>query len=230
MKQTQTINPKNQPLKYLTDSEYENLIWEGHFSHPNLVRIRTPLDGSCLFHAIAKSYFKPYITGRIDHRSFNRKDFITKLRKSLSIKLGTKINPSDPYSPTYYETLSRGQLPIISKQKGLEKYSLENMQKELDSNQPVDNIYNEFISNQLNKDIYILDAVKKDVYITGFDDDILYKNRPSIVILYIPGHYELIGVNANSNTNNTIKVLFDPNDDLIISIKNRIRELKTMRK
>ena len=66
--------------------------------------------------------------------------------------------------------------------------------KELDSDRPVDNAYNEFISDQLNKDIYILDAVTQDVYMTGSDDNVLYKDRPSIVLMYLPGHYELVGL------------------------------------
>jgi hypothetical protein len=224
--QESVIGPKiTQPhqklIKYLTDSEYENLDWKSPFGYEGMVRIRIFTDGSCLFHAIARSYFKPYITGKIDGRSFDRKDFIKKLRKSLSIKLGSKTDPADPNSLTYYDNLSRGQLAEFAE--SVPSYSLENMKNELDSNHPVDNIYNEFISNQLNKDIYILDGVKRDVYITGNDDDILYKNRSSIVILYLPGHYELIGL---LETNNNIKVLFDPDHDFIQTIRARMSELR----
>ena len=147
---------------------------------------------------------------------------IQNLRKDLSIKLGSKIDPTDPDSPTYYDTLSRGELPNISKE--IPRYSLANMQKELASNRPVDNVYNEFISNCLNKDIYILDGVKRDVYITGNDDEILYKNRESIVILYLPGHYELIGIIDDNN----IHTLFDPEDDFIQRIKTRMQQLHTL--
>lgn len=217
-----TVQPHQKLIKYLTNSEYENLDWKDPFGYNGLVRIRTPADGSCFFHAIARSYFRPYITGKMDSQSFDRQEFIKKLRKSLSIKLGSRVNPRDTKSLTYYEVLSRGQLPEFSK--SVPAYSLVNMQRLLDSNKPVDNVFNEFISDQLDKDIYILDAVKQEVYITGYDNEILYKNRPSIVILYIPGHYELVGL----ETGGSIKVLFDPDHDLIRTIRQRMSELHAL--
>lgn len=201
----------------LTNSEYENLPMDGPFKYNNLVRLRTIADGSCFFHALAKSYFKPYITGLLDGKPFIRREFIQNLRKDLSVTLGSKINPSDNSSPLYYDELSRGELKDFSK--SVPEYSLKNMQKELDSKRSVDNVYNEFISNQLDKDIYIIDAVKKDIYITGDDNDILYKNRPSVVILYLPGHYELVGL---IKRNGDIKTLFNPDHDFIQAIRERI--------
>lgn len=206
--------------QYLTDHEYENLVWDGPFSYPNMVRIRIPTDGSCYFHAIAKAYFEPYIIGRLNNQPLNRQTFIKQLRKDLSVKLQSKINPSNPRSPIYYDTLSRGKLRKFSK--SVPSYSLENMVKELDSNDPVDNAYNEFVSNQLDKDIYILDLDKKDVYITGSDDEILYKDRQSIVILYLPGHYELVGLDENG----IVKTLFNPDHDFISTIRDRINKIR----
>jgi len=210
------IDPDQKMPRYLLNNEYENLVWDGPFSYPNMVRIRTPTDGSCFFHAIAKAYFEPYINGKLNNKPLNRKEFIQKLRKDLSKKLKSKVNPTDPQSPIYYNILSRGKLGEFSK--SVPNYSLENMVKELDSNRPVDNVYNEFISDQLDKDIYILDMLKKDVYITGYDDEILYKNRPSIVILYLPGHYELMGLDETG----VVKTLFDPDHNFIKAIRERM--------
>ncbi len=214
------ISPHQRLVRYLTNSEYENLDWRDPFGYEGLVRIRVPTDGSCFFHAIAKSYFKPYITGKLNGKPFNRKEFIKKLRKDLSIKLKTRINPSDPQSPIHYQVLSRGKLPEFSK--SVPAYTLENMQKELDSDHSVDNVYNEFISDQLDKDIYILDMIKRDVYITGYDDEILYKGRTSIVILYLPGHYELVGLDNDG----TVQTLFDPDHDLIRTIRGRMEAVR----
>lgn len=201
---------------YLSNTEYEKLNWSGPFQYNDLVRIRVPADGSCFFHAIAKSYFIPYITGYLNNEPLNKKDFIRKLRKDLAIKLQSRTDPTDPASPIYYDLLSGGQLEEFSR--SVPSYSLENMVNELDSDKPVDNVYNEFVSDQLDKDIYILDMTKHDVYITGDDYNILYKKRPSIVILYLPGHYELVGLLEGD----TIKTLFDPDHDLIQAIRNRI--------
>ena len=61
MNPTHTSNPHKYQIapRYLVDHEYENLVWNGPFSYPNMVRIRVSLDGSCYFHAIAKAYFDP---------------------------------------------------------------------------------------------------------------------------------------------------------------------------
>ena len=209
-------------IKPLMDVEYERLSWDKIFKGFDLIRIKTESDGSCFFHAIAKAYFKPYITGKITNKDFNRKDFVHNLRKDLSKTLGSKINPDNPNSRTYYQTLSKGELEKISEE--IPEYSLENMQKELDSNSPISNVYNEFISNQLNIDIYILDAIKRDIYMTGTDDNLLYKNRKSVVILYMPGHYELVGL---LHPKDYIETYFSPNSSFIRRIRERMDQLRS---
>ena len=207
-------------ISYLTGTEYERLDWVGPFQYPDLVRIRTPPDGSCFFHAITKAYFEPYILGKLNNKPLNRSSFIKELRKDLSIKLGSKVDPQNPSSPTYYDLLSRGKLRDFST--NVPQYTLDNMMRELNSNRPVDNVYNEFVSDQLDKDIYILDIMKQDVYMTGHDDDILYKNRKSIVLLYLPGHFELMGVSENG----TVKTIFEPSHNLIRTIRQRMENIR----
>ena len=209
-------------LKPLVNSEIEKLEWKDVFEGFKMMRLRTEADGSCFFHALAKAYFKPYITGKIKDKPLNRKKFIRSLRTDLSKKLGSKVDPIDPESKTYYETLSKGELTKIAEE--MPEYSLERMEKELDSNSPISNIYNEFISNQLDIDLYILDGIKRDVYMTGTDDKLLYKNRKSIVILYLPGHYELVGI---MRENNYLETYFDPQDPFILRIRERMNELRS---
>lgn len=219
----------------LVDSESESLLWQkGPFWFPGLVRLRTIADGSCFFHAIANAFYQPYRVGMIQDQVFDRIDFIRRLRADFATKLASpnigdkkdgfnrtgcrgKIQHGHSPIKTYYETISRGQLPILAKDHA--RYQLANMQKELNSFLPVDNLYNEFISNILNKDIYLLDLRTHDVYVTGSDMDILYKGRPSIVILTMPGHYELVGLDQG----NGIRTLFDPKSDLIQAIRNRMK-------
>ena len=80
-------------IKPLSNTEYEKLEWD-MFKDYNMIRINTDFDGSCFFHALAKAYFKPYITGKIDNSEFNRRDFIKNLRKDLSKTLETKPHGS----------------------------------------------------------------------------------------------------------------------------------------
>lgn len=207
-------------MRPLRSREFEKIKWTQNINYPGLIRIRTDADGSCFFHAIAKAYFKPYITGKTkDGKPIDRKKFVRSLRKDLSKMLANKVDPKNPDSKTWYETVANGEWPRISEK--MEEYSLKSMQKELDSNASVSNIYNEFISDQLNKDIYILDGIKQDVYMTGTDKKLLYKDRLSIVILYLPGHYELVGVEENGY----IQTSFESNSGLIKMIRKRMKEL-----
>lgn len=216
----QSIQEENKHVEILTQSDHEILNWDGEFQYTggHLIRVAVPADGSCYFHAIAKAYFKPYILGKHDGKPFNRTLFIRTLRNNLARLLGSKIK-GDPKGRTYWETLSRGEFVRISKDSP--EFSLENMQRELANPNPVSDIYNEFISDQLNIDIYILDAERKDVYMNGADMKLLYKDRPSVVLLYLPGHYELIGVTYNDY----VTTYFSPNDPFIKYIRERMKEL-----
>ena len=190
------------------------LDWsKGKFYYPGLVRLMMIGDGSCFFHSIAYAYHIPYRLGQLNGAPIDREKFIRELRRDLSKVLD---RPAHPGGPIIYDTLSRGKLREFAE--GYADYSLENMKRELDSSQPVDSVYIEFVSNLLNKDIYILDNRKKDVYVLG-DYDLYYKGRPSIILLYTGNHYDLIGLRCN----NGIKTHFSPNHDLIRSIQTRLR-------
>lgn len=206
----------------LLEIEYQDINWNRNFKYPNLVRLRTEMDGSCFFHALAKAYCRPYIEGRYDDKSFNRQEFIKDLRQELADMLDSPVNPSDNTSLTYYQTISRGQLPNLSKD--FPECSLENMQKELSTSMEIDFKYMEFISDVIMKDIYLLDADRQDVYVVGNEFDILYKGRESIVLYFLPGHFELVGYRTEKNLN-IIQTLFPPNHDFILAIQQRLYTL-----
>lgn len=77
--------------------DYEPLDWEtakdSKFKFPYMVRIKTPSDGSCLFHAIINSYFKPYRDNNIeiDGKSYTRKEFIEGARDDLAHHLSLSL-------------------------------------------------------------------------------------------------------------------------------------------
>lgn len=206
-------------MKSLVSEEYEPFKWD-NFSKFKTVRIRTDPDGSCFFHAILKGYFKPYIDEEIDGKTLNRREFVRKLRQDLSKKLSKPIVKDS--KKTHYDKLNKGQMNLLAKE--IPECSLESMQAELDSSRPVSNIYNEYVSNELDIDIYILDGIKRDVYMTGSDDSLLYKNRKSVVLLYLPGHYELVGLLHHNGE--YIETFFSPDSKFITYIRDRMNQLR----
>ncbi len=208
----------------LMDRDYEPLTWTSGFTYPGMIRIRTIPDGSCFFHAVTGAFFMPYRLGRLQDKPISKQQMIKSLRHDLSIRLGQPVDPTNPATPLHYDLLSRGQLRTFSQ--GMPRYSLEHMQKELNSSHSVDNAYNEYISNQVGKDIYLLDEETQNVRITGNDDDILYLGRPSIVLLYSPGHYELVGLSDDRGVQTT---LFAPDHPFIVAIRQQMRELRAPR-
>lgn len=160
-----------------------------------LVILKVNGNGSCFFNSIFKS-----LTGYDDERS------VQKLRYELSLKI-----------KHYYNMLSRGELLEFSK--SVNTYSLENMQKELNSYRPVDTSYLELVSDLLNKDIYI---IKNNEFLTLDESEFYYKGRDSIIITYSgdgdSGHYDSVGVIENEIVNNigreNIKTLFSKNHEI----------------
>lgn len=197
---------------YLIKNETEPLYWNENFKYPGLTRKRTERDGSCYFHAIIDGFYMPYRTGVLDGRPFDRYNFVRQARVDLADKLPEK----NTNGISYYDSISRGELKNLAKT--MKEVSLKSMQRELCSDSEVSYIYHELISDLYNIDVYILDYIKKDVRIVDSDLNLYYKNRRSVVILYIPGHFELIGVRRNGR----LKTLFSPQDDFIKYIRTRM--------
>ena len=162
-----------------------DLSWDSSafaFQYPRLVQIKVPADGSCFFHALLLAFYKPYRNRMESGVPVSRESIVKDFRYDLSVRLGEYVSIDDDTTPIVYDTLSRGKLGEFAKT--VPEYSLKNMQEELNSNSPVDNVYNEFISNELKKDIYILDNEKHDVYVTGNDLELLYKHHVFHYLVY----------------------------------------------
>jgi len=172
------------------------------FYFPKLVKIHSIGDGNCFFHSILQCVDKEYKGSS----NLEKKNLVLKFKEDLKEILKKE-----------YHNLSRQNLEEFSK--NIPQYNLENMLKVLSHNIPVGNEFNELISNYLNIDIYLLDFQKQKRYILG-DDDLLIKNRKSIVLLVSPGHYDSLGLELHENeTGSTVRTLFDPTDDLILKLK-----------
>lgn len=165
---------------------------------PNMVRFETIGDGNCFFHCILLAVCREYKNACV----VTKRAFAAALRKKLADIL-----------PEKYSQLSNGKLKDFSD--GFPEYTLENMITLLKSNLPVDNIFNELVSDLLDIDIYLLSNNLKSLYVTGSEENFLYKCRKSVVILVLPGHYELVGVYT---TETTAKTLFDYSHPFILKL------------
>ncbi|SNW62944.1 Hypothetical protein ORPV_1040 [Orpheovirus IHUMI-LCC2] len=192
------------------------LRWRGPLRYPNLVSIKTLGDGSCFFHAVCNAFFVSYRKEEVNGHYMSKNEIVRKFRKELADRLGQKVDPNNINSPTYYDTLGSGYLSEYSKH--VRGYSLQELQRELNSNSPVNHVYLEFISDAIEHDIYLLDEKTQDIYRTGDRYELLYKGRPSIMVLYTGGHYETIGVDVGSD----IVTCLRPEDGLIELIKRRL--------
>ena len=200
---------------------FAELYWGGGFDQWHVVKFSTPADGSCLFHAIANSYFEAYHTELLRGKPITREKIVTGLRKELSNMLSQKVNEKDSASPRHYDILNHGNTAAFSKE--VATYSLENMQKELDSLRYIGYGYMEFIGNVLEKDIYILDGYRCDIYITDELPLTIKGDRPSIVLCYMNNnHYELVGI---ENEDGTFATHFSPEHSFIRFLFQRVQEL-----
>ena len=186
--------------------------------------IKVPPDGSCFFHSILRSFHREYIQSKT---SEHRKLLCRRLRDTVAETLEEKNSVT---GKTEYETLGGGYYGEFNeavKDEIGDKYSLAALQQELFSDNAVDHAYIEILSNYLNLDIYLISSKTGDVYLTGSHTSLLYKGRRSIVILYHPGHYDIIGIRRSDIGDG--QVIFDclfPSDHrLIRAINGRITEL-----
>ena len=168
-----------------------------NIKYDNLIKISIPGDMNCFFHSVLRSFCTTYI---------NSDNLIRrKIVENIKIKLADHLEHIDKKSCLMiYDTLSKGTLREFSE--NVTDYSLNNMQKELKTNSAVDNVYIELVSNVFDIDIYIFNLTKEDIYLTGTDFNLYYKERNSIFIGYIEpfgensvGHFEVIGLKNNGN-------------------------------
>lgn len=203
--------------KSIISEDYKSLSLPfcGNF---NLVIVPTINDGNCYFHAILRAFNESYIGAKTTFDRIN-------LARTLRNMLADRLIETDPITgQDYYNGLLNGTIEQYAR--GAQEYSKENLRKELLSSHPVDNIYQELISNFFNKDIYIIDGETRDIYhIDNFN--VYYKGRNSIVIYYNAGHFEVLGV---KRSNGNIETLFTPEHPLIELCRNRlIEEIKNNR-
>jgi hypothetical protein len=169
-----------------------------------MMKYEIPPDGHCLFHALCMAFFKPYLLENFNGHPMSRRQIVYNIRKELSEKLAQPVNGKN--GETYYDLLNNGQTALFAKE--VPEFTLQHMQAELNSNAFIGYGYLEYISNQINKDIIILDANTKKIYVS---DEKIIKGRYTIVLYYENNHFELIGFNHKTH--------FKPNHPFILFLK-----------
>lgn len=182
------------------------LSWKNGFERWNLVRIATPGDGHCLFHAIVNAFFPRYCNSKPEEKV----KIVIAFRKELSEQLAI-----------HYDRINKGITADFGKD--VPEFSLSHMQKELNSNNSIGYGYIEFIGNTIEKDIYVLDGQNQDIYGLYKSDHSLSPtngNRDSIVLCYInENHFELVGIKGK---NGMIDTHFACSHSFIRFLHNRI--------
>jgi hypothetical protein len=207
-------------LQPLTTKSMEPLQWreKGSVTYPGLVRLRTIADAGALLHACLNAFFVPYRSNQIHQSAIGRREMVQAYRETLARRLTEPIDPANTLSPTVYECLARGKMKEMADI--IREYHVDIMQGEL--NNPdfiLDDKYLELIANELSKDVYILNAITHDVHIFDHCEiDMYYKNRPSIVVLYLPGHFELVGVQV---ADGDVMTHFSPRSPFITMLRKR---------
>jgi len=205
----------------LSPGTYTDLVWDGPFAGFNMVRILSIGDGSCLLHSIANAYFTPYRLEKLNGLSVSRRQIVRQLRDELAVHLAEPVDPLQPDGPRVYDNLANGEQVHLGKELPQE-YGLEALLAKLRSDDAMGDEFIELISDRLDKDLYVLDAATRDVYMLG--DGTFIKGRDSIVLLFLPGHYELIGLRVGGS----IQTHFSPHHALIQAIRSRADKLREL--
>lgn len=198
---------------------YAEINWDDDFGKWPLVRFSTPMDGSCLFHAISNSFYQPYRTEILHEKPMTRSKIVAALRSELGEKLGNTISDEQD-APRYYDILNGGNTSAFAE--AVPEFSLNYMQDQLMSTSPIGYGYMEFIGNALNKDIYILEAIRRNIYKTNELPFTIKGNRNSIVLYYMNGHYELVGIR---NSDDTFSTHFTPEHSFIRFLYSTVKQL-----
>lgn len=190
---------------------------------PGIVRIKSPGDGSCLFHSVLRAFNRKYNESETDQRKKMTRTVRNELAELLNI-----INPAS--GKTHYQTMGGGSIAALGLT--VPEYSLESLQSLLRSDQSVGSEFMELLAHIFNIDIYIIDILQKDLYMFGVGDSEFHKGRNSIVLGYSQlmsvddGHYDVIGLNMSNN----IYTLFEPENFFILALKSRARAILEARR
>ena len=189
----------------------------------DLVKFDIPGDCSCFLHAVLLASRKSY-QEKSDWKS--RAEIVTYCRATLALR----------FTFAEYSKLGNGNTKVLGSM--MPEFSYSNLKDNLSLPRYVGDSLLQFVSDQLNLDIYIISKRTDQVYKIPADITLLYKNRPSVILLYddhqtakinsngvmtvegVGRHYELIGQLRNNGAE--VLVYFDYTDPLIVGLKKQL--------
>jgi hypothetical protein len=210
-------------LRPLTSHAQERLHWAGGFQYEGMVRIRTVMGASSLLHAVLNAFFVPYRSNQINQTVLGRKELVDEYRAHLAERLEQPYDPTDATSPAVYDCLARGKMKEFADL--IKEYQLDVMRSELsDPDFFLDVKYLELLANELSKDIYVLNGLTEDVHVFDHaDTEMYYKGRPVVVVLFLPEHFELVGIHK---PNGDVVTHFAPDSPFVDALRRRYDDLK----
>lgn len=182
--------------------------WGNGFENWDTWMLLTEKDNHCFFHSLLLAISPDYI-----HHYENDNQLAMRRMAILWRKILAKELIRENKGITKYHKMFQGNIFKISNE--FREYSLEMMKKKLESEEWIDYVYFDFMSNEIDRDIFILDWENKSIYKT-LDENIRIKNRIAIILIYIDqSHYNLMAI----KTPNGLKTEFEHDHAFILFLK-----------
>ena len=174
-------------------------------SYP-LKRLPTLGEGHCFIHAILQATYREY------RRSCNHRriKLVKDYRRGLARRLSQVYDQYPEYAAVVVDNIGPGELSFDKK----------SLMRHLASDDYLGEELIRFVSDQLDKDIYLLDLETHDIKAVGWDPATLYRGRPSIIIVYTIEHYETVAVFSQST--GQYETILSPDHPLIIELRSRV--------
>lgn len=167
-------------------------------------------ENSCYFHAALSGYNPTYIEN-LDVK------FRTQMARTLRNLLAEKLDSYTVDGQRVYDLLSQGTLKTYAE--SVPGYSLKEMISILQGNEQVDHRFQELLCETVGIDVYIIDHTTREPY-RLCNEEIYIKHRSSVVILYEPGHFSILG---RRESDGDFVTKFPPNDEFILAIRKDLK-------